>query len=51
MTAFSWEPRTIRSRSNPLLAGAVNEIRQDIDLLTIRVNYKFGGYGPVVAKY
>jgi len=36
---------------NPLLAGAVNEIRQDIDLLTIRVNYKFGGYGPVVAKY
>jgi outer membrane immunogenic protein len=36
---------------NPLLAGAVNRIGQDVDLLTLRVNYKFGGYGPVVAKY
>ena len=27
-------------------------IRQDVDLVTVRVNYKFGGYGgPVVAKY
>ena len=36
---------------NPLLAGAVNRIRQDVDLVTVRVNYQLGGYGPVVAKY
>ena len=37
---------------NPLVAGAVNRIGQDIDLLTLRVNYKFGGYGaPVTARY
>ena len=36
---------------NPLLAGALNRIGQDVDLLTIRVNYKFGGSSPVVAKY
>jgi outer membrane immunogenic protein len=34
-------------------AGAANRIGQDVDIFTIRVNYKFGGYGksPVVAKY
>ena len=37
---------------NPLLAGAANRIGQDVDLLTFRVNYKFGGYGaPVTARY
>ena len=37
---------------NPLLVGAVNRISQDVDLLTLRINYRFGGYGgPVVAKY
>jgi outer membrane immunogenic protein len=37
---------------NPLLVNAVNRISQDVDLLTLRINYRFGGYGsPVVAKY
>ena len=30
----------------------VEHIRQDVDLFTVRFNYKFGGYGgPVVARY
>jgi outer membrane immunogenic protein len=37
---------------NPLLAGAANRIGQDVDILTLRLNYRFGGYGsPVVARY
>ena len=40
------------SVANPLLVGAANRIGQDVNLLTLRVNYRFGGYGsPVVAKY
>ena len=34
---------------NPIVAGAVNRISQDVDMLTARVNYRFGG--PVVARY
>ncbi|MGM4992262.1 outer membrane protein [Tardiphaga sp. 841_E9_N1_2] len=36
---------------NPILAGAANRIGQDIDLVTLRINYRFGGPGSVVAKY
>jgi outer membrane immunogenic protein len=37
---------------NPLLAGALNRISQDVDMVTFRFSYKFGGYGaPVVARY
>jgi outer membrane immunogenic protein len=36
---------------NPLLAGAVNRISQDVDLVTLRLNYRFGGPGAVVARY
>ena len=37
---------------NPLLAGAANRISQDVDMVTLRFNYKFGGYGaPVSARY
>ena len=33
-------------------AGAFNRISQDVDMVTLRINYRFGGYGsPVVAKY
>jgi outer membrane immunogenic protein len=40
------------SVTNPIVAGALNRISQDVDMVTIRFNYKFGGYGsPVVAKY
>jgi outer membrane immunogenic protein len=32
--------------------GAANRIGQDVDVVMLRVNYRFGGYGsPVVAKY
>ena len=34
---------------NPIVAGAANRISQDVDMVTLRVNYKFGG--PVVARY
>ena len=30
---------------NPILAGALNRISQDVDMVTVRVNYRFGGYG------
>jgi outer membrane immunogenic protein len=37
---------------NPLLAGSLNRISQDVDMVTFRVNYRFGGYGaPVAARY
>ena len=34
-------------------AGFVNSrISQDVDLVTLRINYRFGGYGaPVAARY
>jgi outer membrane immunogenic protein len=37
---------------NPIVAGAINRISQDIDMVTVRVNYRFGGYGaPIAARY
>jgi outer membrane immunogenic protein len=37
------------SVANPVVAGALNRIGQDVDLVMIRVNYRFGG--PVIARY
>ena len=34
---------------NPVVAGALNRISQDVDMVTVRVNYRFGG--PVVSRY
>jgi outer membrane immunogenic protein len=34
---------------NPLFAGAANRISQDVDMVIIRGNYRFGG--PVVSRY
>jgi outer membrane immunogenic protein len=32
--------------------GALNHITQDVDMVTVRFNYRFGGYGGrVVARY
>jgi outer membrane immunogenic protein len=31
--------------------GGTDRIRQDVDLFLVRFNYKFGGAGPVVARY
>jgi outer membrane immunogenic protein len=40
------------STGNPIVTGALNRISQDVDMVTLRINYRFGGYGgPVVAKY
>ena len=40
------------SVANPVVAGALNRITQDVDMLTLRINYRFGGYGaPVAARY
>jgi len=37
---------------NPIIAGAVNRISQDVDMVTLRVNYRFGwGTTPVAARY
>jgi outer membrane immunogenic protein len=37
---------------NPIVAGALNRINQDVDMVTLRFNYRFGGYGaPIAARY
>jgi len=38
--------------TTPLVAG-VNRINEDVDMITVRLNYRFGGYGapPVAARY
>ena len=39
--------------TDPRLVGFLNDrISQDVDMLTLRINYRFGGYGaPIVSKY
>jgi outer membrane immunogenic protein len=37
--------------ANRLLIGALSRITQDVDMVTVRVNYRFNWGGPVVAKY
>src|SRR6478609_5827863 len=39
--------------ADPRLAGILNNrISQDVDLVTLRLNYRFGGYGaPIAARY
>jgi outer membrane immunogenic protein len=40
------------SVANPIVAGAFNRVKLDVDMFTIRFNYRFGGYGlPVAARY
>jgi outer membrane immunogenic protein len=40
------------SVANPIVAGALNRISQDVDMVTLRVNYRFGwGSAPVVSRY
>jgi outer membrane immunogenic protein len=36
---------------NPIVAGAANRIGQDVDMLTVRLNYRFGWGGPIAAHY
>jgi outer membrane immunogenic protein len=38
---------------NPIVAGAANRINQDVDMVALRLNYRFGLWGtpPVAARY
>jgi outer membrane immunogenic protein len=38
---------------NPIVVGALNRINQDVDMVTLRLNWRFGGPygGPVVGRY
>ena len=37
---------------NPFVAGGLNRISQDVDMVTVRFNYRFNGFGaPVAARY
>ena len=38
---------------NPVNAAFINNrISQDVDMVTVRINYRFGGYGaPIAARY
>jgi outer membrane immunogenic protein len=51
---FMGDANNTFSVGNPIIAGALNRISQDVDMVTIRVNYRFGfgGYGaPGAARY
>jgi outer membrane immunogenic protein len=49
---FMGDANNTFSVANPLLAGAANRISQDVDMVTARISFKFGGYGaPVAARY
>jgi outer membrane immunogenic protein len=40
------------SVANPIVAGALNRISQDVDMVTLRFNYRFGwGTTPIAARY
>ena len=39
------------SIANPIVAGALNRISQDVDMVTVRVNYRWNWGSPVVANY
>jgi outer membrane immunogenic protein len=40
------------STPNPIRAAFLNNrISEDVDMVTFRVNYRFGGYGRSVAPY
>jgi outer membrane immunogenic protein len=37
---------------NPIVAGALNRISEDVEMVAVRFNYRFGGYGaPIAARY
>jgi outer membrane immunogenic protein len=40
------------SVANPIVAGALNRISEDVDMVALRFNYRFGSFGaPVTASY
>ena len=50
-TTCSWAMPIIRSRVSICVAAALlnNRITQDVDMVTLRINYRFGGYGAPIA--
>jgi len=51
---FLWATRNNSfTATDPRLVGFLNDrISQDVDMVTLRINYRFGGYGaPVAARY
>ncbi len=46
-------PRACRTNQDPRLVAVLNDwISQDVDMVTVRFNYRFGGWGaPVAARY
>jgi outer membrane immunogenic protein len=49
---FMGSESTTFAIANPVLTGATNRISQDVDMITVRFNYRFGGFGdPLVARY
>ena len=36
---------------HPLFAGALNHVTEDVDMVTVRFNYRFGGYGGYGGGY
>jgi alpha/beta superfamily hydrolase len=47
---FGGDSNNSFSVANPIVAGALNRISQDVDMVTIRFNYRFGWGNPVVAR-
>jgi hypothetical protein len=43
--------RDITFTAPGIVLSRVDRIHQDVDMVTARLSYKFGGAGPVVAKY
>jgi len=41
------------SLPGPVVPGVFNNrVTQDVDMVTLRINYRFGGYGaPIAARY
>jgi outer membrane immunogenic protein len=36
---------------SPIFAGVQNRIDQDVDMVTLRLNYRFGWGAPIAARY
>ena len=58
MKRFFWGTLGLIAMAAPALAadlpvaGAIVHTSQDVDMVTVRFNYRFGGYGaPLVARY
>jgi outer membrane immunogenic protein len=49
---FEYDHLFMGSKDVTFASTVVDHIRQDVDIFTVRINYKFGGLGgPVVARY